>query len=422
MINCMSDRLIALGIRCRSTHGKQSPASIASRVGSDEDSSPDDDSLTFSQHLAANEARFLRAFPNCNVEGDDAVVVVRGSELFASSLSYKHIRPRWYRSDGIMFDGEFDSLISRFEYDRGESHTANEAIWTRVVEDEGILRELNRFVKQRSSEAALRKWCDMIISKIQALINPKAYCASLSERCSGLGGALAFAGHPGAAYLSKVDDYYLRSSSKTPFIGIEYKHVDISENRQWYKINTALPQTLCALAGNSDCFAGLLLCDLGFTILWREHVGFDDGGIAIDRYFVHPAKCRGKLKYCFSADKSLQDCGADGRMDLLRILYEIVRSSMTFDDDDDEASTPVKIKKSRIVESASKPRPGASKSTAVPRNVFAKSTPQQIGAIDKSGNVEYLVAYGIIEKEVLRDIDCSSSESYRLGRVTEQRE
>ena len=361
--------------------------------------------------MARNEKRFKTSFKEWKVEGVDKIVTLKGNQLHASNLRYTHMNPGWYRSDGFLFSGDFEGLIRRFESDRGESHAANETIWTKVREHPGVLAKVDRFISPKINEVAVNKCIAAITEKICGAIHELGHCETLPEQLVGLGGALAFQGEPEAAYLSKVDDYFLRSKVATPFIGIEYKRIGIYDDKQLYKINSSLAQTLCALAGNTDCFAGLLLCDMGFTIIWREAVGADEDGVPIDKYFVYPPDDDGRLKYCYSPDGSVQDRGSAGRMELLRVVYDIVRSSMTVEDENEQPSTPQKVKKARIFSSEQKSSKNDKPSTGFPRTVVTpKSTPQKIGVVDRSGHTHYMFAYGVLKQEIVYDSQCDSSD------------
>lgn len=158
------------------------------------------------------------------------------------------------------------------------------------------------------------------------------------------------------------------------------------------------------------------MCDMGFTIIWKEAAGFDQDGVPIDKYFVYPPHNEGRLRYCYSPDSSVQDRGSTGRMELLRIVYEIVKSSITVKDENEQPTTPRKVKKARIVESAKKssvddtPSPGILR-TGFPRTVMRpQSTPQRIGAVDRAGRTHYMFAYGVLEQETVYDSQCDCSD------------
>ena len=400
-------RLIALNLNGRSID--KSTVRKGSVVV--EESDVDDDVLSYEEHVAKNEKRFKESFKDMNVLHDDKIVTLKRNQLHASNLRYTHMNPGWYRSDGYLFPGDLDGLICRFESDRGESLADNETKWKKVGDNKRVLAHLSRFISPKGNECAVRDWLNALALLICVALSEDGYCERLSEQLVGLGGALAFEGETEAAYVSKVNHYFLRANLETPFIGIEYKRLGVYDGKQWYKIDSSLAQTLCALAGNTDCFAGLLLCDMGFTIIWREPARCDEDGVPIDNYFVYPPVEDGKLKYCYSPNSSVQDRGSAGRMELLRVVYEIVRSSMTVKDENEEPSSPQNVKKARIAESPKKSSKHRKTPPGFPRTVVRpKSTPQKIGVVDRSGHTHYMFAYGVLKQEIVYDSQCDSSD------------
>ena len=248
---------------------------------------------------------------------------------------------------------------------------------------------------------------------ISICFRERGKCQASFSETFGLGGALAYK-DPGtgkdipAAYLSKVDCCYLRREDSTPFAGIEFKNFPISENKLWYKINSSLPQTLCALSGHLRCVVGLLVTPIGFAVTWRQQSAVDEAGLPVYDYFMFPGRTEvtsrastdpsenkyALLRYCYSPDGLVRDVGADGREDLLRVMFQIALASFT----------PLSEKIQKPIKKVSAATKGDIElSTIVPRKRIrrkpaepdiAKTNPgSKFGVRDLSGEIAYLTCF-----------------------------
>ena len=91
-----------------------------------------------------------------------------------------------------------------------------------------------------------------------------------------------------AAFLSKMD--LLCSHGLT---GAEFKKKNPG-NKEWFKINSALAQLLCALAGHPTTGVAVFLYDDGFLALWREPAAQSIDGLPTFDYFCFPPRTGGR--------------------------------------------------------------------------------------------------------------------------------
>jgi hypothetical protein len=323
---------------------------VESEVSSSEE---DDDGTRFkplAQHNSENALAFHLKFTVRQLS-DLLKIVNLGTipvprHLYASLLRHRHLDAKWSRADGYLRSKSLKWFVQACLDDGNYSTSQREELWLKVLADEAILRHLHQLPSQKMSEIDVRGWWFGLMLLIRIRLGEGRLRESTVKRF-GIGGALAYtdpasgANVPEAAYLSRLDHCYIRAKEKTPFVGVEFKHVSFYNNCIWHNINSALPQTLCALSGNENCLAGLFLCNLGFVVIWRKQIGHN-GRIPIYDYFMFPKRTavpdnpyhprRPLMRDCFS-----EEHGEEGRLDLLRVMFEIALASFVADKDKSES-------------------------------------------------------------------------------------
>jgi hypothetical protein len=232
--------------------------------------------------------------------------------------------------------------------DRGDDPVRNEAQWRKVLANKRVRERILTFFDKKVNEMDLYGWLITSIVVIASTFENFGSCENSSAERFGLGGALAYTDPErrepvrGAAYLSYVDCCFMRNTDSTPFVGFEFKyHKSVGVRRVWYKVNSALPQLLCALSGHPRCIVGSFLGVDGFVATWRKQVCVTNGFPVYD-YFIYPprtpdptaasgnpASCRmySLVEACWETPDG-RVTGKRGLKKLLRFLYEIAKGSV----------------------------------------------------------------------------------------------
>lgn len=220
-------------------------------------------------------------------------------------------------------------FISVCENERNESHEVNEAMWNTVIADPEVTSVLKEFANGEFSESEIVGLLITLIRAMKAHFSGPGfsrYIQSSAKEHYGLGGPLAYTDPSTgeaddlAAYLSFLDLVFFRASNGTPFAGVEAKVVDPNFNGEWYNVNSALAQILCALSGHKNLRVALFLCTTGFVSFWRNPVGEIDGLPAFD-YFFYPPRTfdlKSLVRKCRTVGGTLE-----GLLDYARVVYEI---------------------------------------------------------------------------------------------------
>lgn len=392
-----------------------------SGLSSNEDDGAAVDYLLFDDHINANRRLFHQKFPGRRLKPPQNIVMIgtvsNEKYLYASSLRVNFIDPYWCRGDGYLRERELDEFhqfcLKQSSYLAGE----RERLWLLVTSDSNIQNRLGLVSRRNRTETDVLKWFAFMMGMISNCFGNGSLRSCTAARF-GIGGALAYTnptdGSPveGAAYVSRLDDCYLRAKEKTPFAGIEFKYVSFFNNCPWHNINSALPQTLCALSGHKDCSVGLFLCNLGFVLIWREQEGRDVDGVMIYTYYIFPPRVSDPdlaenmprvplMRECFTRDN-----GPAGRLDLLRVMFEI--ALVSFVPFDRQSESPERRLTKRLKTSRDGPedsdndnrrnartRPGAKENE--------KSKPQKFGVSSQSRTIGYFTCFSAPEDEFPAD-------------------
>jgi len=290
-------------------------------------------------------------------------------------------------------------------------------LWSIVSSDSNIQHRLKLFSRRKHVEADVSEWFSDMMALISNCFGNGSLCSSKAVRF-GIGGALAYTNPTdaspveGAAYLSRLDDCYFRAKEKTQFAGIEFKYVSFFNNCPWHNITSALPQTLCALSGHKDCSVGLFLCNLGFVLIWREEEGRDVNGVIIYTYYIFPPRVIDPdlaenmprvplMRECFTIEN-----GPAGRLDLLRVMFEI--ALVSFVPFDRQSESPERRLKKRLKTSRDGPEDSnkdnqrnARRRPAAKENKTSK--PQTFGVSSQSRTIGYFTCFSAPEDEFPAD-------------------
>ena len=388
----------------------------AEESGAASETDLDDDvfNMTTIDHLRRNRRNLSLKFPFrklmelLSLIGASLIMVKAStfsafSELYASYLRHTYMNPSWYREDGRLRDAPLDDFVRVCVNDRRDDAASNDAMWARVRDDPRVQFAMRSFLDRKDLESDVVLWFKATMIRITDRFGVPGGCSLCPRATFGLGGALAYTDPVsgqyvgGAAYLSQLDGCYLKGSTGTPFAGIEFKYCGDTDNERWFAINSSLPQTLCALSGHSDCVAGLMVCDKGFAVIYRRRLPQPTpDGHPLYQYFQYPPRTArpqnspvALLCYCLSPNRNVVDKGSQGRMDLLRVMYEIARTSFVAED----SITPVNRElKNRNNADNSFPKETPEQPSLSKRAKQADG-PTTFGVQPMSGPVEYLTAF-----------------------------
>ena len=353
---------------------------------------------TIDEQLTANQAKFAQDFPDRQLAGN--LKIVRShKDLYASSMTYQHIKPQWYMPGGNLRDSTMADFITLCESRRDEDHMVSERVWHKVLADPQIALMLSEFSAANDNEEGLRRWFTDTLVEIQHHFGT----GTRHEQASvflGLGGAIAYTDSSRtvddkAAYLSLADSVMFHKNEA--FAGIEFKCKNPPRDKAWVKVqSSALPQTLCAIAGRLSCSVGLFLRESGFRVIWRElddsKVG--EGDVPIFKYYTYPPLRPSSAWYHLQLCHSSITRDTDGRMDLLRVMYEVARTSFVQSSVPplSVTTTPAQpstdgVRGETPLSAPSSPTSDVSCSSEK-ENVYT-ATSYDFGVMDSSGAVEY---------------------------------
>ena len=376
--------------------------------------------LTIEDQLLANQARFARDFPYRSVGGPLKIVNI-GRELYASSMTYKHIKPRWYMPGGYFHDSTLEAFITLCESRRGDDHMKNEKTWKAVEADAQVILYLTQFSNSHLNEKHFENWFRDTLNAIIRHFGLGS-CATFSEALVGLGGAVAYTDpdtllpDDRAAYLSKIDQGMFHKGKV--FAGIEFKWHSLPRDIAWVRQQfAALPQTLCALAGRQSCAVGLFLCETGFRVIWRVQENAEDSEVPIFKYYTYPAVNPEQGWYGVRLCHTSVTSDGLGRNELLRVIYELAKASFV----PAEVVTTIPVPEPPVVvavvdeEQENNVQPGESvnvkkrglseSSESAPQDNVYTATTYDFGVMSQSGEVEYYTGFAL-------DLDHSESTTW----------
>ena len=300
----------------------------------------DNDLIPLQEHLARNEQAFAAEYGTRSL---GRLNVVQGpSEMYASTLRHNFIKPQFYRPNDSFRDASLASFVSFMETFRQEEPNSNEAGWSKVLKSRSVRVQMREF-RGLNNEIDIREWFSATLWLIKRTLKRYGSLLSETEKLCGLGGALAYTDQEtnapvhDAAFLSYVGKIFKSNRTRTPFAGIEFKYAPLSYNMLWYKVHpAALAQTLCALGSHPDCVVSLFLCNYGFRIFWRERlpvpVIFEGREVPVYQHFTYPPMDAihqsPHLCYCYSEDRNVDVGNFEGLRDLLRVMFELVLTSI----------------------------------------------------------------------------------------------
>ena len=352
--------------------------------------------------LRSNQEALATKYPNRTL-GTQGIVQTP-SDLYATSVPHKFIKPQWYKPHENLRDASLAEFVAFMEEFRNESPGQNEALWQTVLNNPRI-QNLMRNFRRVTNEEDLREWFSFVLGKIVDLLGELGYLHSSAGCVFGLGGALAYT-DPGtgqavdyAAYLSEVDKVFFRD--RVPFAGVEFKYATLSENKLWFKVHrAALAQTLAGLGGNKNCILALFLCNFGFRTIWRKVietmiVNGEEVKVYQNYTFppLDPTTQAPYLRYCYSEDPATLDEGSVGMEDLIRVMMEFVLTS--FVKEDEEPGTPQAAAIQPLTTSAENSAQKPAKKPRTESNDPVVIDEYTYGARTSTGEVEFLRGFTV---------------------------
>ena len=352
--------------------------------------------------LRSNQEALATKYPNRTL-GTQGIMQTP-SDLYATSVPHKFIKPQWYKPNENLRDASLAEFVAFMEEFRNESPGQNEALWQQILGDRMIGNLLRNF-RRIACELDLREWFSDVLSRIMAILGEVGYLSSSSTQVFGLGGALAYT-DPGdgqavdyAAYLSEVDKVFFRD--RVPFAGVEFKYATLSENKLWFKVHrAALAQTLAGLGGNKNCILALFLCNFGFRTIWRKvidttMVNGEEVKVYQNYTFppLDPTTQAPYLRYCYSEYPATLDEGSVGMEDLMRVMMEFVLTS--FVKEDEEPGTPQAAAIQPLTTSAENSAQKPAKKPRTESNDPVVIDEYTYGARTSTGEVEFLRGFTV---------------------------
>ena len=294
---------------------------------------------TVDEHHASNAGYFAEKFPERMLDGAGLVLWKKTTKfirLHANYLQYRSLIPLVYRIDAFFRRGSLEGLIQVVRRDSRVEDDEADKLWRAVSRCGPVIRELRWPII--SDKARISAWVTNLCGAVKTML-PSAAARPIPQKRFGIKGALAYTEpgeiNDGAGYIGKSDLCFGKEGSVVGVMELKIASDDI--NQVWYRFGAILPQIICWLGGTVTAKVGIVLCQLGFKLIYRDLTGNDHEGNPIFNYYavngidgIHFEDCRGPE-------------GAANRMILLRVFFELLLISMEDPvEERDAPSTPIK--------------------------------------------------------------------------------
>ena len=300
----------------------------------------EDLTVPLEDHRNANRSKLAVRFPQRRI-GKLGVMYWKKHQdrnfkpLHASYLRYNLLEPAIYRSGYMLKPGSMNEFVELARaYSEVEDAMASE-IWSRIRSQANVRAWLAAF-PGGDKEADFRGWLESLCAMISAFI-PSPCDPRRNEVLLGMKGALPYTdadrnGLPlgpirSVGYIGFADFIFRRKGKIFGVVEFKRTHGDI--NQVWYRAGAVLPQIICWIGGSSTGRIGLVVCELGYKLIYRiQREWFDVNRNPVFDYYIYPPDQRSNNHSTF------RDCrpgpqGDLGRYELLKILFEILLNTFS---------------------------------------------------------------------------------------------
>jgi len=281
----------------------------------------EDLSWSLEKHQSRNRAIFDINFPRRSVDPEGIVLWpdTRGEELHMLEArflrSHRLLNPVIYRQEGVFRRSDLSGFIRLCRSQRGEDLDAEDPDWEETkkrVMQYGILEHYQRALVNKTS---LNMWFCSLLS----LVVDFRFIGMNHGTRLGLKGALA-ADELGAGYIGDAD-VVIPIGTKS-FAALSFKLTWSKRDSLWYKPDSLLARIFCWLSGTAEMRVGLVLCNLGFKLLYRLPDGFGADGSAIFQYYIYSPEDEPWTYQACRGDTGIRNLDV-----LVRIAYELAKVS-----------------------------------------------------------------------------------------------
>ena len=288
----------------------------------------DDELMTATlwMHQQSNAEHLARRFP-MRLLDELGFMCTHSSDnkVHASSLRYRFLNPLVYRQESLLRTESFDHFVSFIRANSQFKDDEYQRLWNKVSTDSRTVIHLNTF--EPTNEGDLNNW---IVGLCHRVMNHLPADSKISSQNRfGISGALAYTDPESfgendqrAAYLGKCDLVVFKKSKV--FAVMQLKMV--SDNQIWYRHGAILPQIICWIGGTFSARVGIVLSNIGYRIIYRILRPQPDerGNAVFDFYILIDGVDPNSQKFTICVG----DVGVTGRQSLLRIIFEILVSTM----------------------------------------------------------------------------------------------
>ena len=312
-----------------------------SSIASSSENDDANEELTLEDHKIANAFALSAQFRNKTKSETGllslAVSIGAGTRhVFASSLTKRSfLHPLLSRQDGIFRSGRLEEVIELARAQRGENIHAVDQDWPRFLASVNIANLISSFDRCNRYESRLREWLTDLRKEILMFHGNPSVDFPVGSLFA-IKGALAYAehGHEQDGILDATVGYLGRSDSSfkhghDTFAVVKYKITGSANNfLEWDKPEAVLAQVMCWLAGEETTRISLVLCEIGFKLVYRIKVGVHPDCRPIFNYYLFPPNNPNTGKSGYLPCRSSGFNHYANMESLVRVIYESTKTSI----------------------------------------------------------------------------------------------
>ena len=289
-------------------------------------------------HMIRHAVHFSEWFIHRKLDDNDLIDCedhVRWMRTITASrlTTHRFLHPLISRPDGIFRSGTLEQFIDIARRRRGEDVADVDTEWPRILDAVRKSELLDRLDLLCEDESRLNAWfwgvCGLIASG-------QTFPFIGEEASFGLRGALAYTERgveKTSPYLPQVGyfgDHKLSFKHNGKMFAVVEVHCTEahSEEFDWFRARSILANVMASLGGDRDCQAVLIICDIGFKLLYRTEIGLNPDGVPIFDYFIYPPLDAEKGLSVYQPCRGSQPENKDNMECLLRLIYELMMTGM----------------------------------------------------------------------------------------------